>query len=206
MARTLSDADHERLSEAVRLAEEKTSGEIFVVVARASGDYRAAAALAAALAALIGGIIGAALFPRMAAWLLVSQQIVAFLLLAALGLVPRFRRFLIPGAIKRARARRHAMEQFFAHNLHATEGRTGVLVFVSLFERRADIVADKAINDRAMAGEWKTIVDALTAAIGKGDLAGGLQAAIAQAGAVLAAHFPPGALDRNELPDRVVEL
>jgi putative membrane protein len=206
MTGVLSPQEHERLADAIRRAESKTSGEIFVVVARASDDYALFPLLWASIAAIVGAAIGAALFPRMAAGTLILQQLAAFALLAAGGSLPAARRFLAPAAARRRRASQYAKAQFLAQNLHATDGRTGVLIFVSLFERYAEIVADKAINDRAGAQAWRSIMHRLTATIARGDLVGGLESAVAETGAILAAHFPPDALDQNELPDRVVEI
>lgn len=206
MVETLSEHDHARLAEAIRAAEENTAGEIFVVVARTSDDYAALPLLWSALAALIGAAIAAFLFPRMAAGALVLQEIGAFALIAAIAHLEPVRHRLIPSALKRRRVRRNAMEQFLAHNIHTTSERTGILIFVSLFERSVEIVADEAINNLAPDGAWKEMADALALKIGEGDLAGGLEAAIGAAGDILAPHFPPAAFDRNELPDSVVEI
>jgi len=98
------------------------------------------------------------------------------------------------------------MRQFFAQGLHKTEHRTGVLIFASTAERYAEIVADAGINDKVGPEVWDRAVAALTEAIGAGRPVDGFLAAIAQCGAVLAAHFPPGALKRDELPDKLLEI
>ena len=82
----------------------------------------------------------------------------------------------------------------------------GVLLFVSVAEHHAQIIADKGIDAKVAPGTWKHIVDDLTAAIGGGHPADGFVAAITAIGAVLAQHFPPGANDPNELPDHLIIL
>jgi putative membrane protein len=112
----------------------------------------------------------------------------------------------VPPSIKHLHARRRALEQFLVQNLHTTEDRTGVLLFVSVAERHAEIVADKAINELVAQGTWKAIIDRLTAAIGKGNATEGFVVAIEAIGTALAQHFPPGARDPNELPNHLIIL
>ena len=100
------------------------------------------------------------------------------------------------------------MRQFWAQGLHKTQARTGVLIFASLAERYAEIIADAGINERVTQDVWNSAVAALTSAIRHGQVGAGFVAAIAQCGAVLAEHFPlaPGTRNPNELPDRLVEI
>ncbi len=202
----LSAEEHERIAAAIRRAEARTSGEIFVVVAQASGDYRMQPILWAALAALLGGFVAAAVRPGIAAGSLALGQALVFVIVAAAGMIPALRLYFVPLAVRRARAEARAREQFLAHNLHATEARTGVLIFVSLAERHAEIIADSGIHGRVPANFWAEIVDRLTGEIAEGRLAEGLLAAVNACGAALAEHFPRHPGDENELPDRVVEI
>jgi putative membrane protein len=103
-------------------------------------------------------------------------------------------------------AHRRAVEQFLVQNLHTTTGRTGVLLFVSVAERYAEIIADNAIDAKVPEGTWKEIIDSLTDAIGQGRPTDGFVTAIAAIGTVLARHFPPGTNDPSELPDHLIIL
>ena len=105
-------------------------------------------------------------------------------------------------AVRRARAHRAAVEQFFARGLTRTRERTGVLIFVSLAERYARIMADEGIASKVSNRDWQLAVDALTAHMRDGRIAQALVAAIQQCGAVLADHAPPTGAG-NELPDRI---
>ena len=98
------------------------------------------------------------------------------------------------------------MRQFFAQGLNRTEHRTGVLIFASEEERYAEIVADAGINQKVPQDVWDNAVNALVTAIKAGRPADGFLAAIERCGAVLAVHFPPGALNRDELPDKLLEI
>jgi len=207
MVARLAPEDHARLAEAIRAAEARTSGELFVVIAERSDEYRMLPVLWAALAALAGGFVTAAINPTIAAGSLALGQGAVFALLAAAALLlPRLRLWLVPRAVQTACAAAHAREQFLAHNLHATPSRTGVLIFLSLAERHAEIIADTAIDQAVPESFWTEIIDRLTVEIRAGRLAAGLLAAVEACGAALAAHFPRRADDRNELPDKVVEI
>jgi putative membrane protein len=81
-----------------------------------------------------------------------------------------------------------------------------VLIFLSVGERYAEVLADERINSQVPPGTWQAIVDELTAGIGEGRAADALIAAISSVGGLLAAHFPPGSTDRDELPNHLIVL
>ena len=125
--------------------------------------------------------------------------------LLALSL-PAIRFRIVPRRAKHERAHAVAMRQFFAQGLHQTENRTGVLIFASVAERYAEIVADAGINAKVTPEVWDKAVAALIAGMRQRRPGDGFVAAIEQCGAVLAEHFPPGALNRDELPNKLVEI
>ena len=133
-------------------------------------------------------------------------QLIVFIA-AALGLsLPGIRFQIVPRRTQHERAHVRAMQQFFAHGLHRTENRTGVLIFAAVAERYAEIVADAGINSKVTPQVWEAAIDALIAGVKQGRPADGFVAAIGRCGAVLAEHFPPGALNRDELPNKLVEI
>ncbi|MBH1993350.1 MAG: hypothetical protein I8H86_10740, partial [Sphingomonadaceae bacterium] len=75
-----------------------------------------------------------------------------------------------------------------------------------LDEHRAEIVADRAINEKVAPEAWGEAMAALIAAIRDNRPGEGLAAAVEQVGALLAPHFPRADDDINELPDRLIEL
>jgi putative membrane protein len=109
---------------------------------------------------------------------------------------------LVPGALRRARAHRAALEQFVLRRVAHTKHRTGVLIFVSLAERYARIVADEGIAQKVHAAEWQAAVDALVGHMREGRIAAGFTAAIERCAAVVEAHAPPDG-SANELPNRL---
>jgi len=201
----ISDADKKRITEAIRSAERKTSGEIFCVVARKTSDYRLIPfALASGLSLLVP--LPFILWSDWPASTIYSAQLVVFILLSIVLTLPAIRFRIVPRQRKHDRAHAEAMNQFFAHGLDKTSQRTGVLIFAAAAERYAEIVADAGINEKVSPEVWNDAIAALTAAIGDGRPGDGFIAAIEKCGAVLAKHFPPGALQRDELPDKLVEI
>ncbi|WP_102959314.1 TPM domain-containing protein [Mangrovicella endophytica] len=206
-----SAADHARIAEAIRAAERHTSGEIFAVFARASdgyffvsGFFALVLSMGVALLVAIGLTIADVALPPLA--LETAEVASAVLLLILLRLSAPFRMLFVPAAIRHERASRLARLQFLAHNLHATEQRTGILIFVSEAEHYAEVIADSGISARVPQDAWNGIVAALTAAAAQDRLPDGYCEAIATAGALLAQHFPVDERDTNELPDRLVEI
>src|ERR687886_2688491 len=186
----VSAEDRERIAAAVRAAEARTAGEIVVVLARRSDDYRFVPLLWAALAGLFVP------FPliwltRLPALHIQLIALAAFVILALALSHPAVKLAAVPGALKRHTAHRAAVEQFLARNLHVTAERTGVLIFASLAERYAEVIADQGIASRVSPAVWDEAVAALIAEARAGRVAEGILRAIERVGAVLAEHFPP---------------
>jgi putative membrane protein len=202
----LSEQARRDIAQAIAAVEARTRGELVTVVARAADDYTYVPLLWAALLALaIPGMILLSGSPALAPHTY-SIQVIAFLALAILFSLPPVKLRLVPRALRHARAHRLAVEQFFAQNLHHTAERTGVLIFVSVAERYVEILADEGIHRRVPAGAWDRAVADFTAQVGAGRVGEGFLQAIDACGALLAEHFPAGADDRNELPDRLIEI
>ena len=201
----ISQADRVRIVDAIRAAEVNTSGEIFCVIARHSSDYRLVPlAWAAAVALLVPApLIYLTLWPAALIYLI---QLVSFIAVALVLSLPAIRYRIVPRRARHERAHTEALRQFFAHGLHQTENRTGVLIFASAAERYAEIVADAGIHAKVTPQVWDRAVEALVAGSKRAAPGDGFVAAIEQCGAVLAEHFPPGSLNRDELPNKLVEI
>ena len=227
----LTPAELGAIEAAVRDAEARTTGEIYCVVTPESSHYAetpiawaAAVALLAPALLLLGGVhvslpdffsvwsaeqVGQAIemSVRRALIATILLQGVLFAVTALIVEIPAVRRAMTPGRLKRHRVRRRAAEQFLAKNLAATRDRTGVLIYVSLDERMAELIADEGIAGRVDAHVWERAMSALTEGLKRGQPGAGFAAAVGLCGDVLAEHFPADAKDNpNELPDAVVIL
>ena len=221
----MDDAGRALVSAAVTEAEGATSGEIVTVLAEASDGYTDVALLWAAGAAFTAMSVFAA-FPepfldRWDAWFAgwghewttgqLASMVIALGLVKFLGvwLVQQWQPLkwlLVPGPVKAARVRAQAVRQFKVGAERRTTGHTGVLIYLSMRERRAEIVADESIAAKVPAEVWGEAMGDMLSEIRRGRIAEGLSVGIRDVGFILAEHFPRGEDDANELPDRLIEV
>jgi putative membrane protein len=198
----LSKEDHDRIAGAIRAAEAKTSGEIVCVLAQTSSHATGLPIFIAAVAALATPWL-LTIFTSMTVYRILLLQIIVFLVLLVLFCLPRMRVALMPHRVRRAYAYRVAMEQFVSRGLARNKNQPGILIFVSLAERYARIIASDEIAARVPQSRWQAAVDALIAHMRNGRIADGFIAAIELCGDELAEHFPRTETTRNDLPDRI---
>jgi putative membrane protein len=201
----MDEQDRDAVAEAVRQAEALTSGEIVVVVDRAASSYRTVPMVMALALALFVPWPLLLLTMTSAPRIFLIQLICAAVLMGALLWYGRGGRF-VPGFVKRGRAHDVALREFTARGLTRTRGRTGVLLYIALQERYAEIVADTGINEKVEPATWRGIIEPLLLAAKEDRLREGLIAAVADLSHVLASHAPPVANDIDELPNKVVLL
>ncbi|MGD9812223.1 MAG: TPM domain-containing protein [Sphingobium sp.] len=221
----ISTADHERISDAVRAAETATDGEIITVIAPRSDAYHdvglhyAIAGMLVLLALVAAFPIGFSRFVTglLGGWdhslpvslqltILLGAEIFLFLAIRyALAVMP-LRMALTPPRTKTRRVRRQAVTIFRACGEGRTMGRTAILIYVSVAEHRAEIVADAAINAEVAPERWGDAMAALIDGLRADDPAKGMIEAIGMIGTVLAERLPKSINNPNELPDRLIEL
>ncbi len=199
---TLSKDDHGRIADAIRSVETTTAGEIVCVLAKSSSHNTAVPLLIATAAALALPWLLTA-FTAMTVERMLSLQILLFLALLLVLSLPHIRVALLPRRTRRAIAHRAAMEQFFSRGLARNKHNAGVLIFVSLAERYARIIAADELAARVPQSEWQAAVDALTAHMRDGRIADGFVSAIKACGKVLAQHVPADGHRGGQLPDRI---
>jgi putative membrane protein len=201
----LDQTDLDRIADAVRRAEAGTAGEILVVVERAAGAYRSLS--------LVFSWMFAFILPWPLIWLTnLSAQIIfiAQLVLAlSLAIIVSFRQSwrmaLTPRFIKRQKAHEAACREFILRGLSGTRQGSGVLVYVALAERYAEVLVDSGISERVDADIWRDVVESIIDAIRDDRLADGLISGIDRIGDILAPVLP--ATDRvDELPNKVVMI
>ena len=225
MARFLDEAGHQLVSEAVAEAEQHTAGEIVTVLAERTDGYTDIVLAWAALAAFTAMSAFAALpQPFMDLWdslfggwghqwstgelasMTIALGMIAFVLTAALLWGDSLRFTTVPGSVKAGRVNARAVKHFKVGAERRTHGRTGVLIYVSLSEHRAEIVADEAIHGKVPPEVWGEAMADMLGHIREGRIGEGLAAGVRDVGKVLAEHFPRQENDVNELPDRLIEV
>lgn len=197
----LTTQDLDRIADAIGRAEKRTSGEIVCALTRRASDYAYVPPLWAAFFALASPW-PLALFTALSAKEIYAAQILVFVLSALLVSWPPLRFALTPRLVKKRRAERAAIEQFFLRGVAGTRGRTGVLIFVAFAERYARIVADEGLNGKVSDEEWQAALEPLLACLREGQCAEGFVLAIEECARLLARAAPPGA-EGDELPNRI---
>ena len=220
-----SESDHALVTEAVAKAERSSDGEIVTIIAPRSDAYHDVGLHYAILAMLLVPTIGALLPQAWIDWALalifgwnasLSFRLLMLMLVVAMTtvfLAVRFacawmplRMALTPASTKTRRVRRRAVELFRAGTEKRTKGRTGILLYLSLLEHRAEIVADEAIHSRVEPDVWGEAMAALVDGVKGGRPGEGMALAVEKIGEVLAQCLPPTLDNPNELPDRLIEL
>ena len=227
--------DHARINAAIAKAESTTSGEITCMIKAKALDHSDTPLMWATGAALVlplaFGLFG--LWPQdlvmqnlpasLKVWeaahanaqytnltqsmaIFSAIQLVIFGCVFAFTRLPAIKLALTPGYLKRRRAHQKAFEQFYSRGLHLTHNHTGVLIFCALAERYVTVIADEAIFTRVDAKLWDETVAQLLSHIRSGDLTSGFESAIEACGRALSSHFPPDAVNLNELPDVLIEI
>jgi putative membrane protein len=196
-----SKEDHEAVSAAIREAEKHTCGQIVCVLARSSSDFAYIPILWASVLALLvpWPLID---FTQWSVQRIFLLQLLVFILAGFIFSWVPIRSALVPRAVLRAQAHRVALEQFVIRGVTHTRNRCGILIFVSIAEHYARVIADEGIVQKVHQTEWQAAIDILIGQVREGRITAGFVAAVERCGAILAAHAPPDG-SANELPDRL---
>jgi putative membrane protein len=209
LERFFSPADNAAIEAAVRDVESRSAGEIVPYAVERSDRYTRAVWTAATLGGLAGAL-GAAILRwagdfwggHVALWIALppaAGAAIGWLLALAL---PGLCRLLVPPGVLAERVHQRASEAFLAEEVFRTRDRTGILIFLSLFERRVVVRADRGLDGVVTAGEWAEIVDSIATGMREGRPGPALAEGIRRC-ASLAGRVPPRPDDRDELPGQL---
>jgi putative membrane protein len=221
----IDDAGHQLVSDAVKVAEQHTNGEIVTIIADYSDHYGDVAHLWATVAAF-AALSAMALFPQFylglvdlasGGWqhkytpgeylgiILIIMALTWIIVRLIMNVMP-LRVALAAKGMKQRRVRKRAVDLFKVGAQGRTIASTGILIYLSMREHRAEIVADETIASKVAPEIWGDAMLALIGHVREGRPGQGMAEAVTQVGAVLAQHFPKGDDVVNELPDRLIEL
>jgi putative membrane protein len=201
----LNEQDNKAIEEAIKKAEDMTSGEIVFAAAPASAHYHQATLQGA----LIGMVVVTAVFlalplshtPTSLLW---TEFISFAIFYAVLPYLP-WRRWIISKQELDARVKDAAFMQFYSSGLYRTRESNGVEIYLSFFEREVVVIGDRAIHEKMGDQHWNKVRDLIIQGMKRKDVRGGICAAIESCGKALAEHFPHRPDDINELPDAVID-
>ncbi|MBN23282.1 MAG: hypothetical protein CL678_18500 [Bdellovibrionaceae bacterium] len=203
----LRDSDLTRIRDAVKKAERGTSAELVPMIVRRSST--------------VGHVFPLIFLFLLSLYLYVHQECVDMLewnvwILDSIALVMVgvfafglsrlhwFQRFLVTPGDQESQVEQRALSEFLKTQTNHTDGSTGVLLFISLLEKKAVVLADVAIDRKVEKGAWESVIASLTDGVRSKDLCGGICAALEKCGELLDASFPIQADDQNELSDELI--
>ena len=208
----LSDDERTRVTEAVKAAEKLTAGEIVVMIISASYHYPMANVMGAAVFALPLALIFTTLTGEWLwiggqnMWLFLGYLVILFFLFHELiKRTPWIKRGFITERQIQEEVEKAATTQFFNQGLYRTRDETGVLVLISVFERKVWVLADRGINAKVQADQWDDIVKMIIAGIKQNRQADAICEAVEKIADLLKTHFPIKPDDRDELRNLIIE-
>ena len=220
-SQALTNDDRDAICRAIAHAESSTSAEIVPVVATCSGRYDRAEDIVGLWMSVIALAVAWVFWPPtprdLGSWgglpvwiefaVLAASVVVGFILGAILaGRVGWLRRLFTPSAMLRDEVQSRARHIFFDTRVHHTQSRGGLLIYVSLFEHQAVLLADALIVERLGQSQLDALCRQLADSLQVTSLSAALSEAIAAAGRQLANVLPKESNDVNELPDALVIL
>ena len=201
-----SKEEQQKIEAAVKKAETKTSGEIVPMVVNSSYEYPRAELIGGGTLALAVGLLFSWAVGGESIWWFLPAFIVGFFVFQLLiRNLPDLKRKMIHPEEFDIEVREKALVSFVEQGLHETRDKTGILILISLFERRVQVLADSGINAKVPENTWDEIVSIITQGLKTGTSCDAICQAVERCGELLQNQFPIKADDTDELPNLVIE-
>lgn len=197
-----NDRDLELIEKAVGQAERNTAGEIVPMVVQSSVTLWPARVITVLFFAIIALMLND-LF-SVTGFGAVLLNAFAWVLGIILGYIPAVQSRLGPREWRDLEVAKRAELEFYRARLHQTERQTGIMIFISLLERRVIVFGDQAIAKKIAPDTWTELVRLVSGGLREDRAGAGLVAAIERCGQILAQHFPLSAHDTNELANNLI--
>ncbi|NTW63037.1 MAG: hypothetical protein HGA46_02870 [Chlorobiaceae bacterium] len=201
----LSAEAQQQIEQHIRDVEKITSGEIVVKVVSSSDGYAKASLLGSLMVSLFSAIMVMLILGSRDMWMFLG--VFAALFVALHELVRHssaLKRLFVSSAEKKIKVEDAAISAFYRRGIDRTIDHTGLLIYISIFEHRVRVVADKGISDKVEQEVWQEIVDMIVRGIHEKSQDKALALAVDRCGAILSSHFPLKQGDRNELADSII--
>ena len=200
----LTEAEQERVHQAVIAAESKTSGEIVPMVVTSSARYTEIELFGVVTGLFVGMLLSWVWQDPWGPYRLNLGPVIGATIGFLIARIPAVKRRLASRSRVEEAVNDRCMAAFTEHGLHYTRDHTGILILVSLLEHRVEVLADRGINEKVAPGTWNEVVEILTAGLKSPHAGDAFCKAVERCGEILAAHFPRQADDRDELPNKLV--
>lgn len=195
----LQPEDFSKIETAIVEAEEKTSGEIIPMVVQSSTAVKHVTPLIT-----LFFICLLLMFENHFQWWTPFALLGCYVSAYFLGKLHAVQRFLTHDQDEQIQVLRRAQVEFLNSKFYKTKDRTGILIFLSVMERKAVVLADEAISSKLPAETWQQVLDLLLQQMKKKNMADGFVQAIGKCGELLSEHFPLKTGDQNEIKNHLV--
>ena len=211
MKQTLSDDDRTRLDGLIADVEKRTNTQIVLAVIQRSDSYAELPWKAFALGASITGLLVFILnllsygwYPRVAVHIAVAGILGGGAVFALLTVfIPGFAKRFLSSVRADVEVRQYAESVFLSRELFATGNRTGILVLVSLFERKVVILPDKGLRDQLTNDVMQSIITAMTRSLKRNEIGRAFESGLEELSHTLETNVQ--GKGENELSDEIIE-
>jgi putative membrane protein len=201
----LTESEQQQIRDAVKQAEAVTSGEIVPMVVSSSYSYPQAEIRGSLLLSSLAALLLTLLPDWGHIWIFLTLQVVGFVLFQELlRRVSWLKRPFLRQAEIDEEVEEGALKAFYQQGLYRTRDETGVLIYISLFEHKVWVLADKGINSQVEAGTWDAVVQTISKGLADKTPGPAICAGIEQCKKILAERFPVRGDDTNELHDLIL--
>jgi putative membrane protein len=200
----LTEAEQERIHQAVIAAESRTSGEIVPMVVTSSARYTEIELFGVITGLFLGMLLGWLWHDPWESYHLNLWPVIGATIGFLIARIPAVKRRLASKSRIAEAVNDRCMAAFTEHGLHYTRDHTGILILVSLLEHRVEVLADRGINEKVPPETWNEIVNTITTGLKSRRACEAFCEAVQRCGDILATHFPRQADDRDELPNKLV--
>lgn len=211
MKRTLSDQDRNRLDALIADVEKHTNTQIVLAVIQRSDIYAELPWKAFALGASVTGLLVFILdllfyswYPLLTVPITVAGILAGGIVLALLTvLIPGFAKLFLSSFRGEVEVRQYAESLFLSRELFATRNRTGILVLVSLFERKVVILPDRGLSDHLTTDAMQSMLAAMTVFLKQSEISRAFEVGLEQLSHILVINDQGSG--ENELSDDIIE-
>ena len=200
----LDEKDLAKVSEAIKKAEDRADGELVPVVVRSSTPLHGVMTVCLLFCAALFGFLQMHYFPQYETGGFAGAMLAALVVGFVIAHVPVVQRTVLPDLDEEKAVHERAELEFYRLGVHQTVKKTGILIFISLLEKKVVILADQGISDKLPPETWSKIVVEAVRGIRKGKLGDGLIHCIEACGEHLASHFPHPTEKKDELRNELV--
>lgn len=202
----LTEKEKDKIINCVKGVEKQTSGEIVPMIVSSSYHYPSANILGAMISGIFLSIMILLVIANENLWIFLAIFGILYLLLhEIIKRTPTFKRIFITSDEMEEEVKEAAFISFYTKGLHKTKDKTGILIYISIFEKKVWVLADKGINEKVPQGAWQEIIDIIVSGIKGKKQSEAICTAIKKCSEILKEHFPVKPDDTDELDNLIIE-